>query len=270
MDYTVFELLSYFIIYSMAGWLMESIVRSISERKIINTGFLNGPMCPIYGIGAIIMLLFLSNFKDNIFLLFILGFLVLSIWEYIVGVLLEKMFQTKYWDYSDQKWNIQGRVCLINSLCWGILGIIFIYFIHPFVQAQVMKINPMAFQVIMYLITLIFVIDLINSIIKTKNIKSSLQKIEMLNQQIKQKLEEIKEVAKDKTKEDLQENLKLGINQLTIRKNRIIKKLYRRVFRLKKAFPTINTKEFTEILNKKIEFIKKETKEKVKKRNKEG
>ena len=121
MNFQIFELLTYFIIYSFAGWVMESIFRSICEKKFINTGFLKGPFCPIYGIGAIIIYVFLSGFKDNIFLLFLMGFIVLSIWEYIVGVLLEKVFNTKYWDYSDHKFNFQGRVCLTNSIYWGFL-----------------------------------------------------------------------------------------------------------------------------------------------------
>ena len=96
MKYQLFELLTYFVIYSFAGWLIESIYKSIAERKLINTGFLKGPFCPIYGIGAIIMHVFLSRFKDNVLLLFLAGFIILSIWEYIVGLLLEKIFNTKF------------------------------------------------------------------------------------------------------------------------------------------------------------------------------
>ena len=117
----IFEILTYFIIYSFLGWIMESIVRSVSEKKIINTGFLKGPVCPIYGIGAIIMLLFLERYQNKPILLFFIAIIVLTTWEYLVGVLLEKIFHTKYWDYSEQKFNFQGRICLVNSICWGIL-----------------------------------------------------------------------------------------------------------------------------------------------------
>ena len=127
MNTNLFDLLTYFIIYSFLGWIMESTVRSVCERKIINTGFLNGPCCPIYGIGAIIMLLFLGKFEERPILLIFLSITILTLWEYVVGVLLEKIFHTKYWDYSKQKFNFQGRICLVNSICWGILGLIFIY-----------------------------------------------------------------------------------------------------------------------------------------------
>ena len=128
------NVLLYFIIYSFLGWIMESVFRSILEKKLINTGFLIGPLCPIYGLGACIMFLFLENLSNNVILLFIVSFVILTLWEYIVGVLLEKIFHTKYWDYSNYKINIQGRICLTNSLYWGALGVIFIKIIHPLVQ----------------------------------------------------------------------------------------------------------------------------------------
>ena len=133
MDNTFFHILAYFVIYSFLGWVLESIVRTICERKIINTGFLIGPFCPIYGFGAIIMILFLDGFKNNILLLFFISVIVLTLWEYVVGVLLEKLFHTKYWDYSDHKFNYKGRICLTNSIAWGILGVLFINYIHPFI-----------------------------------------------------------------------------------------------------------------------------------------
>ena len=99
MENNIFNLWTYFIIYSIAGWILESIYRSYREKKIINTGFLNGPLCPIYGIGAIIMFLFLRQFSNNIIILFTVSLIGMSLWEYLVGYLLEKIFKTKYWDY---------------------------------------------------------------------------------------------------------------------------------------------------------------------------
>ena len=95
MKQQIFLILAYFIIYSVLGWIMESIYRSICETKVINTGFLKGPFCPIYGIGAVIMILFLQSFSSNIFLLFIISMLVLTLWEYIVAIILEKTFHIK-------------------------------------------------------------------------------------------------------------------------------------------------------------------------------
>ena len=260
MNNIFFHLLTYFVIYSFLGWGLESIVRTICERKIINTGFLIGPFCPIYGFGAIIMILFLNQYKNNIILLFIVSVIALSLWEYIVGVLLEKFFHTKYWDYSNHKFNFKGRICLTNSIAWGILGVLFINYIHPFIIQVIGYMNFTYLAIGTSIIALILLIDAIISVVKIKNIQSTLQKVEEINEQIKQKLSELKEKEKISANDNLQ-NL---INRLKTRRDRTIKHLYRRAYRLKKAFPAIDTKEFTEILNKKIEFkhknIKKEKK----------
>lgn len=262
MNIEIFNLLTYFVIYSIAGWILESTVRSVIEKKIINTGFLRGPFCPIYGIGCIIILLFLERFKENTFILFLICLVVLSTWEYFVGFILEKIFHTKYWDYSKQRFNIKGRVCLTNSICWGILGVLFIRYIHPFIQSKVMLINPKVLNLIIYTIIILFIIDTITSIIKTKNIKTTLEKVNLLNTQIKERLEEIKKIDTKKAKDDIVESLQRTIDELNKKKDKIFKNLYMRVHRLKEAFPAIETREITEILNRKIEIIKKTHKEK--------
>lgn len=256
MGYTIFNLLTYFIIYSIAGWVLESVYRSFCEKRIINSGFLIGPFCPIYGTGAIIMLMFLEGFQKNILVLFVMSFLVLSIWEYFVGVLLEKIFKTKYWDYSDHKINIKGRVCLFNSICWGILGMLFIECIHPFVEKNIELINSLYLNIIIVIITVLFITDTIISVMTTINIKVALDKIEQLNNQIKEKLEEIKNLNSKDIKAEMIESMQDRIDILKEKKNRLFRRLYRRVYRLKKAFPDIQSNEITEILSSKIEVIK--------------
>ena len=196
MNLNIESLWMYFLIYSIAGWLLESVYRSFCEKRIVNSGFLNGPLCPIYGVGAIIMLLFLRYFRNNIVLLFIISFLVFSAWEYIVGVFLEKIFKTKYWDYSDQKFNLKGRICLFNSVCWGILGVIFIHFIHPFVVNILQSVNPIILKIIFITISVIFMVDTVISIIKIKGIRATLDKIEELNEQIKEKIDVFRSSSK--------------------------------------------------------------------------
>ena len=122
------KVIFYFILYSFLGWCLESIYKSILQKKIVNSGFLYGPFCPMYGIGAILMIA-LGGISKNVVIIFIIGFLLFSVWEYIVAVILEKLYKTKYWDYSDIKFNIKGRVCLKNSIYWGILGILLMFVI---------------------------------------------------------------------------------------------------------------------------------------------
>lgn len=264
-----YNILEYLIIYSFLGWIMETIFRSICEKKIINTGFLHGPVCPIYGIGAIIMLTCLQYFKDNIIILFIASFLILTIWEYLVGIFLEKAFQTKYWDYSNHKINFQGRICLTNSIMWGILGVVFIRIIHPFIQSRAELINEGTLKCVIYVALIIIIIDTILTIIKVKNIKGTLDKIEKINEEIKEKIKEIRSAKqlKSKDKEVSVENLQLVVRNLRRKQKRILLGVYKQVYRLKNAFPAIDSKEFTEVLNKKIE-IKKLT-QKIKRKTKE-
>lgn len=265
MNINIVEIITYFIIYSFLGWVMESVVRSICERKIINTGFLKGPFCPIYGIGATIMFLFLERFQNNLILLFLIAIVVLTLWEYLVGVFLEIVFHTKYWDYSAHKFNFQGRICLSNSIYWGILGILFVKFIHPFIQGILVKIDTNLVNYIMAILFMIFIVDTIVSVIHVKNIKATLENIEKINQEIKEKLKEVKQLRKEKgEKATTLEHVQEIIEKLKKKRNRMIVHLYKNVHRLKKAFPAINTKEITEILSQKIELKKKTIKNKKK------
>lgn len=263
MKLDLLEILTYFIIYSVLGWIMESIVRSVSEKKIINTGFLNGPCCPIYGIGAIIMFLFLNSFENKPILLFFLAITILTLWEYLVGVLLEKLFHTKYWDYSNQNFNFQGRICLVNSICWGVLGVLFTKYIHPFVENIISKIDKNILVYSITIFTIVFLVDMVVSVINVKNIKTTLDKIEEMNKEIKEKLKELKGLNLKKDKEiekTTVENIQKLVEKLKRKRNKTILRLYKNVYRLKKAFPAINTKEITEVLNKKIDIRRKKEK----------
>ncbi|MDR0286797.1 MAG: putative ABC transporter permease, partial [Clostridiales bacterium] len=108
-------LVLYFAIYSILGWIIESAYCSIFAHKPINRGFLSGPWCPVYGFGALLILLFTGPFKQNPFLVFAISLLSTSILEYFTGWLLETLFKTRWWDYSKHKFNIKGRVCLQNT-----------------------------------------------------------------------------------------------------------------------------------------------------------
>ena len=251
-----FWFFTYFLLYSFLGWVMESIFRSIIEQKIINTGFLKGPICPIYGIGAFIMAFILNRLSNNIIILFFASMIILTIWEYVVGVFLEKTFHTKYWDYSDHKINFKGRICLSNSIYWGILGVIFVKYIHPFMKEIISKIDVNLLYFVVTISGIVFFVDVITSIVKLKNIKPALEKIEELNNEIKEKLKEIKSIRSEKETEklDIIENIQRIVNELNEKRNKTILRLYKNIYRLKKAFPAIDTEEIREVLNRKIEL----------------
>ena len=181
-----------------------------------------------------------------------------------MGVFLEKAFKTKYWDYSDHKINFQGRICLTNSIAWGFLGVGFINYIDPFGWSCINQIPQNIFTTLIYSATAVIIVDTIISIIKINNIKFKLAKVEELNEEIKQKIKEIRENSKNKTEEKAKvtENIQLAIVELKTKRNRMMRNLYRYVYRLKKAFPAINTKEITQILSKKVQFKKENSKDK--------
>lgn len=120
-SFTFFELYAYFMIYSFLGWAMESTYVSINAKKWVNRGFINGPFCPIYGTGALLILLALKPVSDSILLLFLGGFVIATVVEYLIGLILEKLFHATWWDYSQKPFNIKGRVCLERSVEWGVL-----------------------------------------------------------------------------------------------------------------------------------------------------
>ena len=206
----------------------------------------------------------MGKMQGDIIGIFIISVLTLTFWEYIVGVFLEKIFKTKYWDYSDHKINFQGRICLTNSIAWGFLGVGFINFIHPFIVSCINNIPQNVFSSIIYGSFAVLIVDTIISVIKAKSIKIKLKKIQELEEEIKNKVAEIKETNKELVpdKSKVTENVQIALQELKLKRNRMIRKLYRYVYRLKKAFPDINTKEVTQILNKKFKISRKNSKEK--------
>lgn len=152
-----------FIIYSILGWLMEVVIVSTKKRKITDRGFLIGPWCPIYGFGALFITLLLRKYYEDLLVLFIMSFLLGSILEYITSYLMEKIFHARWWDYSDHKFHINGRISLTTSLGFGALGLILVYVFNPFFLRIVKNISPIIFNIIMVIILLIFIIDVVTS-----------------------------------------------------------------------------------------------------------
>lgn len=133
--YSFQTLLLFFFFYSFLGWLMETCYCSLREHHFVARGFLRGPLCPIYGCGVLLMVLFFTPLKGNLLLFYITAVVVMTSWEYFVGWLLETTTHVKYWDYSSNRFNIKGRVCLWVALTWGLLSYAVIFWLHPPVAA---------------------------------------------------------------------------------------------------------------------------------------
>ena len=124
----------FFLLYSFIGWVCETIWCSVGSRKWVNRGFLNGPLCPVYGFGAMAVLYLLRPFTENLFTLFLAAMVITSVLEYFTGWLLERLFHLKLWDYTGYFCNINGRVCLRNSILFGLMGVALVWLIHPWLK----------------------------------------------------------------------------------------------------------------------------------------
>lgn len=139
-SYSMIQWLFFFYFYCFFGWCFESTVVSVSKHKLVNRGFMRGPFLPLYGSGAIMMLVVSMPFQDNIILTYIAGCIGATILEYVTGVTMEALFKVRYWDYSNKRFNFQGHICLSSTLAWGFLTILMTEFVHKGVESLVLSI----------------------------------------------------------------------------------------------------------------------------------
>lgn len=152
-----------FIIYSFIGWIVELINVLIIEHKIVDRGFLIGPYLPIYGFGALFIITFLSKYKSDLITLFCMSTIICATLEYITSFIMEKLFHARWWDYSSNKFNINGRICLETASLFGIGGCIIIYIIQPVLDSIILFFNPLFLNIVAIVLAVIFVADLLVS-----------------------------------------------------------------------------------------------------------
>lgn len=148
-----------FWLYSFLGWLMETTLVSLQSKKFINRGFFMGPYCPIYGTGGVLLLV-LSPYKDSPFLVFILSIVICSIIEYLTSYILEMIYKVRWWDYSDRMFNLNGRVCLFNSICFGLLGMLMVSYLNPVFLNLITSLSDTILTIIALTILIITLIDM--------------------------------------------------------------------------------------------------------------
>ena len=210
----------YFIVYSVIGYIAEVIFVSILQKKIVNRGFLCGPICPIYGLGAVAMIIFLRRYVHDYIALFVFGALIASTLEYFVGFVLEKIFHNKWWDYSENKFNLNGRICLTNTVLFGLGSVALLEFIHPFVSKYILRFSPKVLTIIFIVLATLLVLDTIYSCIIAYNLRSRLIIVEELKQEKIGKIPNI-----------LQTRIKKRVGNLKLYPGRLVK-----------AFPYIASK----------------------------
>ncbi len=149
-----------FFLYSFFGWMLEVSCKLISDKKFINRGFLVGPYCPIYGCGAIGITLLLKRYYNDPFTLFVMTMVFCSILEYGTSYFLEKFFHTRWWDYSQRRFSINGRICLETMIPFGVLGLIIMYLCNPFFYGWIQKLPDILLYIISFLLIFGMIIDI--------------------------------------------------------------------------------------------------------------
>lgn len=168
-----------FMTYSFLGWMMEVIVCYIDQKKIINRGFLIGPFCPIYGVGSLLMVILLHNYIEDKIVLFCLSVVVCSILEYLTSILMEKLFRARWWDYSDKRFNINGRICLETLLPFGFFGTLIVAYINPVLFSLYSNFPMIAVHFLTGFFLGLFLLDLIvscNIIMNFKKVAGTIRK----------------------------------------------------------------------------------------------
>lgn len=189
------EIALLFFIYAFLGWCMEVAFVAVTLGKVVNRGFLNGPVCPIYGCGMLGVLIVLLPVKQNILLLFLGGMMICSAVELFGGWILDKIFHMRWWDYSERPFNIGGYICLPFSIMWGFAVVFAVKFVHAPIMAVVEKI-PYGVQIVIIIVfVIIFIIDMIVTLKNLIGIKKSLWQLDKIAEELHDIGDQLKDVV---------------------------------------------------------------------------
>lgn len=257
-SFSLYELFVYFFLYSFLGWCSEVIFATLKTGKFINRGFLNGPVCPIYGTGVALLLLCLTPLKKYPWAVFFVSVLLCSALEFLTGFVLEKIFHKKWWDYSNRKFNIGGFICPEMSLLWGIAAIAVLYGIQPTFAALLGHIPLLAGYIFLGICAAAFVTDLVFTLLQISALGKRLKELQKINAALRlgsdalgsvlshateksaEKIGEIRQNGSEKL-DNLKESGAQAIENLRYRNAKRTDALYDKIekSRLAKAFPSL-------------------------------
>ena len=178
--FSLYHVLAFFLIYSCTGWCLEVIFAAATTGQLVNRGFLNGPVCPIYGFGMIIVLFTLTPLQDSVLLLYIGGVILPSALEMVGGWALYKIYHTRWWDYSDFPFNIGGYICLQFSLLWGVGTLVVMRIVHPVVAGLVDMVPPFIGLVVMCVLYAVYAADVVVTAFAASGLAQTLDAMEQL------------------------------------------------------------------------------------------
>lgn len=180
LEYSVLDYIFYFFFFSFIGWFFESCYCSLRPKKWINRGFMRGPICPIYGTGGLVMLIALvplRSLTDNLYInelaIFVAGAILCDVVEFMTSYIMEKLFNARWWDYSNKKFNIQGRICLTHTLYWGTCSCLFVFILEPVMNLYLVgQVSESSRNILTYIFLTVFAFDLLDTVIHALGIRS--------------------------------------------------------------------------------------------------
>lgn len=213
MIYTFSTWLFFFYFYCFLGWVWETCYVSVLKAKWVNRGFMRGPFLPIYGSGAVVVLIFTLPFRTNAGLVFLVGMTSATLLEYFTGVAMEKMFHVRYWDYSSQRWNLNGHICVTSSLAWGAFSMILTQYGHTPVERFALRMNGNLLEVIVFVLTVYISIDMAESVREAFNLKEVLLSLEESSEEFR-RIQKRFEIASAFYGGELKERSEAGLRKI--------------------------------------------------------
>lgn len=270
---SIYYSILYFFVYGFLGWCTEVIFAAFKQHRFVNRGFLNGPICPIYGVGVTLVIACLEAFQSNLLLLYISSVILVTVLEGVTGWAMDKLFHNKWWDYSKLPFNIGGYVCLLFSLIWGVACVFIVYFVHPLIH-QVLSLIPHTAGIA--LIAILGIALLSDMIVTTSAIVKFNQYLELLkhitdelhaiSNQIGAELyqnvmhvldmQESSRQKLDDVKLEVSEEIRMQIVKLKTRAQNLGEKVPKPARRLLKAFPKLESRNYKaqlELFRQKLE-----------------
>lgn len=191
------EWMMYFYIYCFVGWIWECCYVSAAKRKLVNRGFLKGPLLPIYGSGAVCILWVTMPVRDNYFLMAVIGMVAATVLEYVTGAAMEALFKVRYWDYSNNFMNLNGHICLKSTICWGVMTFLVVYLVHPPIAALVGQIRPNVLNTVDFAITALAAADFATSFKAAMDFRDVLIRAEQMKEELKNIQQRLDELEKE-------------------------------------------------------------------------
>ena len=270
---SIYYSILYFFVYGFLGWCTEVIFAAFKQHRFVNRGFLNGPICPIYGVGVTLVIACLEAFQSNLLLLYISSVILVTVLEGVTGWAMDKLFHNKWWDYSKLPFNIGGYVCLLFSMIWGVACVFIVYFVHPLIH-QVLSLIPhtagIALIAILGIALLSDIIVTTSAIVKfnqyLERLKHITDELHAISNQIGSELyqnvmhvldmQESSRQKLDDVKLEVSEEIRMQIVELKTRAQNLGEKVPKPARRLLKAFPKLESRNYKaqlELFRQKLE-----------------